>query len=495
MSNEIKRKVASAYQRDVGRGIVRIDRTAMRELNVQPGDIVEIIGTKNTAAVVWPAYPEDEGLNIIRMDGTIRKNAGVGLGDEVTVRKADVKEAKKVIVAPTEPIRFGRDFVEWLHGRLVGRPVVRGDYIKITIPDQELTFVVIATTPIGIVQIAEFTEFEVREKPIQENVKTTVLGITYEDIGGLSDAIQKIREMVELPLKHPELFERLGIEPPKGVLLYGPPGTGKSLLARAVINESGANAVITNPYELVSILRKESPIDIVKEFSKDARELVLIEDIDSIVLLSPDNRDMVVATVNLLFNQFRVIGTTSNLELIKNLKLLTDEKFEEVIELKPPDKRGRKEILQIHTRGMPLEPEYDRGTVLEVLKVLKELKSMNTFDSKKVKELIKLVESAKSVEEVKEILKSKREFYPEIRAKLVDKMLDEIAEKTHGFVGADLAALVREAAMIALRRLIKEGKIDFEAEQIPKRVFQELHVRKEDFYKALEEIKRRKKLG
>ncbi|MPW40162.1 AAA family ATPase, partial [Thermococcus sp. 101 C5] len=230
---EIRLKVASAYQRDVGRGIVRIDRNAMRKIGVQPGDIVEIIGTKNTAAVVWPAYPEDEGLDIIRMDGTIRKNAGVGLGDEVTIRKAEVKEAQKVVLAPTEPIRFGQDFVDWLHSRLVGRPVVRGDYIRIGVLGQELTFVVTATTPSGVVQITEFTEFTISEKPVKEVAKAPALGVTYEDIGGLKDVIQKIREMIELPLKHPEIFEKLGIEPPKGVLLYGPPGTGKTLLAKA----------------------------------------------------------------------------------------------------------------------------------------------------------------------------------------------------------------------------------------------------------------------
>ncbi|GAB6134995.1 hypothetical protein JCM16307_05430 [Thermococcus prieurii] len=507
MSNEIKRKVSIAYQRDVGRGIVRIDRKAMRELNVQPGDIVEIIGTKNTAAVVWPAYPEDEGLNIIRMDGTIRKNAGVGLGDEVTVRKADVKEAKKVIVAPTEPIRFGRDFVEWLHSRLVGRPVVRGDYIKIGILGQELTFVVTATTPAGIVQITEFTEFEVQENPIQENAKTTVLGITYEDIGGLYDAVQKIREMVELPFKHPELFERLGIEPPKGVLLYGPPGTGKTLLARAVINETAKThnirGITTSGPEIMSKFYEGSD-EILKEIFKEAKEtapsIIFIDEVDAITpkrgCLSEVEKKVISQLIMLMdsldegLGRVMIIGTTNKLESI-DPTLLKVGRFEKVIELKPPDKKGRKEILQIHTRGMPLEPEYDRDTVLEVLN---ELKSMNTFDSKKVEELIKLVESAKSVEEVEEILKSKREFYPEIRAKLVDKMLDEIADKTHGFVGADLAALAREAAMAALRRLIKEGKIDFEAEHIPKGVFQELYVRKADFYEALEEINERRNL-
>ncbi|WP_297487828.1 AAA family ATPase, partial [Thermococcus sp.] len=282
---EIKLKVASAYQRDVGRGIVRIDRRAMREIGVQTGDIVEIIGTKNTAAVVWPAYPEDEGLGIIRMDGTIRKNAGVSLGDEVTLRKAEVKEARRVIVAPTEPIRFGGDFVEWLHNRLVGRPVVRGDYVKVGILGQELTFVVTATTPAGIVQITDFTDFQISEKPVKEVAKTTALGVTYEDIGGLKDVIQKIREMIELPLKHPEIFEKLGIEPPKGVLLYGPPGTGKTLLAKAVANEANAHFIAINGPEIMSKFYGESEErlrEVFKEAEENAPSIIFIDEIDAI---------------------------------------------------------------------------------------------------------------------------------------------------------------------------------------------------------------------
>ncbi|RLF77490.1 AAA family ATPase, partial [Thermococci archaeon] len=255
---EVKLKVASAYQRDVGRGIVRVDRITMRKLGIQSGDIIEIVGTKNTAAVAWPAYPEDEGVGIIRMDGTIRKNAGVGLGEEVTIKRADVKEARKVVVAPTEPIMFGGDFVEWLHSRLIGRPVVKGDYIKVGVLGQELTFVVTATQPSGIVQITNYTDFEISERPVKEVEKTTALGVTYEDIGGLKEEIQKIREMIELPLKHPELFEKLGIEPPKGVLLYGPPGTGKTLLAKAVANEANAHFIAINGPEIMSKFYGES---------------------------------------------------------------------------------------------------------------------------------------------------------------------------------------------------------------------------------------------
>ncbi|WP_456398963.1 AAA family ATPase, partial [Palaeococcus sp. (in: euryarchaeotes)] len=282
---EVKLKVASAYQRDVGRGIVRVDRITMRKLGIQSGDIIEIVGTKNTAAVAWPAYPEDEGVGIIRMDGTIRKNAGVGLGEEVTIKRADVKEARKVVVAPTEPIMFGGDFVEWLHSRLIGRPVVKGDYIKVGVLGQELTFVVTATQPSGIVQITNYTDFEISERPVKEVEKTTALGVTYEDIGGLKEEIQKIREMIELPLKHPELFEKLGIEPPKGVLLYGPPGTGKTLLAKAVATESEANFIGIRGPEVLSKWVGESEKRI-REIFRKARQaaptVIFIDEIDSI---------------------------------------------------------------------------------------------------------------------------------------------------------------------------------------------------------------------
>ncbi|WP_297066297.1 CDC48 family AAA ATPase [Thermococcus sp.] len=494
---EIKLKVASAYQRDVGRGIVRIDRKAMRELGVQPGDIVEIIGTKNTAAVVWPAYPEDEGLNIIRMDGTIRKNAGVGLGDEVTVRKADVKEAKKVIVAPTEPIRFGRDFVEWLHSRLVGRPVVRGDYIKIGILGQELTFVVTATTPAGIVQITEFTDFQVSEKPVKEVSKTATLGVTYEDIGGLKDVIQKVREMIELPLKHPEIFEKLGIEPPKGVLLYGPPGTGKTLLAKAVANEANAHFIAINGPEIMSKYYGESEErlrEVFKEAEENAPAIIFIDEIDSIAPKREETHGevekRVVSQLLTLMDGLKsrgkviVIGATNRPDAI-DPALRRPGRFDREIEVGVPDKQGRKEILQIHTRGMPIEPDFRRDKVIEILEKLRgDERFRDAIDR-----AIEKVEKAKDEEEIKRVLREVDErLYDEVKARLIDGLLEELAEITHGFVGADLAALAREAAMAALRRLIKEGKIDFEAEHIPREVLEELKVTRKDFYEALKMV-------
>ncbi|NJE13225.1 CDC48 family AAA ATPase [Thermococcus sp. LS2] len=494
---EIKLKVASAYQRDVGRGIVRIDRKAMRTIGVQPGDIVEIIGTKNTAAVVWPAYPEDEGLDIIRMDGTIRKNAGVGLGDEVTVRKAEVKEAKKVVLAPTEPIRFGADFVDWLHSRLIGRPVVRGDYIKIGVLGQELTFVVTATTPAGIVQVTEFTEFTVSEKPVKEVAKTAALGVTYEDIGGLKDVIQKIREMIELPLKHPEIFEKLGIEPPKGVLLYGPPGTGKTLLAKAVANEANAHFIAINGPEIMSKYYGESEErlrEVFKEAEENAPSIIFIDEIDAIAPkrseVTGEVEKRVVSQLLTLMDGLKsrgkviVIGATNRPDAI-DPALRRPGRFDREIEVGVPDRQGRKEILQIHTRGMPIEPEFRKG---DVKRILEELRGDERFRDI-IDRAIEKVERAKDEKEIQDILKSLDErLYDEVKHRLIDALLEELADKTHGFVGADLAALAREAAMAALRRLIKEGKIDFEAEHIPKEVLEELKVTKRDFYEALKMI-------
>ena len=494
---EIKLKVASAYQRDVGRGIVRIDRRAMREIGVQTGDIVEIIGTKNTAAVVWPAYPEDEGLGIIRMDGTIRKNAGVGLGDEVTLRKAEVKEARRVIVAPTEPIRFGGDFVEWLHNRLVGRPVVRGDYVKVGILGQELTFVVTATTPAGIVQITDFTDFQISEKPVKEVAKTTALGVTYEDIGGLKDVIQKIREMIELPLKHPEIFEKLGIEPPKGVLLYGPPGTGKTLLAKAVANEANAHFIAINGPEIMSKFYGESEErlrEVFKEAEENAPSIIFIDEIDAI---APKREEVVGEVEKRVVSQLLtlmdglksrgkviVIAATNRPDAL-DPALRRPGRFDREIEVGVPDKRGRKEILQIHTRGMPIEPEFDRE---KVISILEELEKNEAYRSLAERAVMK-VKNLKSGEEIGKVLREIDErLYDEVKARLIDGLLEELAEVTHGFVGADLAALAREAAMAALRRLINEGKIDFEAEHIPREVLEELKVTRRDFYEALKMV-------
>ncbi|MDK2914010.1 MAG: transitional endoplasmic reticulum ATPase [Thermococcaceae archaeon] len=305
---KIKLRVAEALKRDVGRGIVRFDRKYQRKIGVEPGDIVEITGERTTAAIVANAHPDDKGLDIIRMDGYIRRNAGVSIGDYVTVGRAEVSEAKKVVLAPAQKGVFIQISGELIKQNLLGRPVVKGDLIvassrgetyyggspfdellrglfeSMPIGFGELKFVVVNTVPKGIVQITYNTEVEVLPQAVEVR-EESIPEVTYEDIGGLSDAIQKIREMVELPLKHPELFERLGIEPPKGVLLYGPPGTGKTLLAKAVANEANAHFIAINGPEIMSKFYGESEErlrEIFKEAEENAPSIIFIDEIDAI---------------------------------------------------------------------------------------------------------------------------------------------------------------------------------------------------------------------
>ncbi|MEO2151930.1 MAG: CDC48 family AAA ATPase, partial [Thermococcus sp.] len=460
------------------------------------------------------------GLDIIRMDGYIRRNAGVSIGDYVTVKRAEVQEAKKVVLAPAQKGVFIQIPGDLVKQNLLGRPVVKGDLLVASNRSEtyyggspfddllrglfeamplgfgELKFVVVNTVPKGIVQITYNTEVEVLPQAVEVR-EESIPEVTYEDIGGLSDAIQKIREMVELPLKHPELFERLGIEPPKGVLLYGPPGTGKTLLAKAVANEANAHFIAINGPEIMSKFYGESEErlrEIFKEAEENAPSIIFIDEIDAI---APKREEVVGEVEKRVVSQLLtlmdglksrgkviVIAATNRPDAI-DPALRRPGRFDREIEVGVPDKQGRKEILQIHTRGMPLEPDYDKTTVL---RILREMKSKGSFDEKKLESLIRRVEEARDEGEVKEALKSEGEIYAEVRSRLIDKMLEEIADKTHGFVGADLAALAREAAMVVLRRLINEGKISPEQEKIPPEVLQELRVRKEDFYEALKMV-------
>ena len=430
---EIQLKVAASNQRDAGRGIVRIPSRFMNKLGVETGDIVEIEGKKVTSAIVWPAYPEDSGLDIIRMDGVTRSNAKVSIGDTVTVRKVDAKPASKVVLAPTEPIRFNGGFEEYIKNHLLGRPVVRGDNIVIGVLGQPLQFTVVNTSPAGVVQISAKTRLQLQTEPAKGI--EAIPRVTYEDIGGLSHAIQKIREMVELPLKHPEVFKRLGIEPPKGVLLYGPPGTGKTLLAKAVANESNAYFISINGPEIMSKFYGESEARLREVFQKaqeNAPSIIFIDEIDAI---APKREEVtgeverrVVSQLLALMDgleargQVIVIGATNRPNAV-DPALRRPGRFDREIEIGVPDRNGRLEILQIHTRGMPLAKDVN---------------------------------------------------------------LEEIADITHGFVGADLAALCREAAMKTLRRFLP--KIDLEKETIPAEVLQQMEVTREDFIEALKEV-------
>jgi len=520
-TGEIKLRVAEALKRDVGRGIARFDRKYQRQLGVEPGDIVELVGERSTAAIVANPHPDDRGLDIVRMDGYIRRNAGVSIGDYITVRRAEVQEAKKVTLAPAQKSVFLQIPGEMVKGNLLGRPLVKGDLVVASSQSEtgfyggspfddiirglfqsmplgfgELKFVVVNTVPKGIVQITYNTEVEVLPQAVEVR-EETIPEVTYEDIGGLSDAIQKIREMVELPLKHPELFERLGIEPPKGVLLYGPPGTGKTLLAKAVANEANAHFIAINGPEVMSKFYGESEErlrEIFKEAEENAPSIIFIDEIDAI---APKREEVVGEVEKRVVSQLLtlmdglkgrgkvIVIAATNRPGALDPALRRPGRFDREIEVGVPDKQGRKEILQIHTRGMPIEPEFRRDKVIEILE---ELEGNETYRDAAERAIIKVKKAESEVDIKKALREADERLYDEVKARLIDGLLGELAEVTHGFVGADLAALAREAAMAALRRLIKDGKIDFEAEHIPKEVLEELKVTRRDFYEALKMI-------
>ncbi|KUJ93063.1 MAG: Cell division cycle protein 48-like protein [Archaeoglobus fulgidus] len=430
---EITLRVAEAFYRDVGRGVARIDPAVMEKYGLQSGDIIEIIGKSTVPAIVWPSYPEDRGTGIIRIDGSIRSNAGVGIDDKVRIRKVTAKSAEKVTLAPTEPVRLmgGEAYLLRL---LEGRPVIKGQKIRVEVFGHTLTFVITATRPSGVVVVTRNTAIELKEKPAEE-VKRAVPDVTYEDIGGLKRELRLVREMIELPLKHPELFQRLGIEPPKGVLLYGPPGTGKTLIAKAVANEVDAHFIPISGPEIMSKYYGESEQrlrEIFEEAKENAPSIIFIDEIDSI---APKREEVtgeverrVVAQLLALMDGLEargdviVIAATNRPDAI-DPALRRPGRFDREIEIGVPDKEGRKEILEIHTRKMPLAEDVD---------------------------------------------------------------LEELAELTNGFVGADLEALCKEAAMHALRRVLPE--IDIEAEEIPAEVIENLKVTREDFMEALKNI-------
>ena len=426
-------KVEEAKARDVGRGIARIDPEVAEEMGLTPGDVILIEGKKKTACIYWPGYAEDAGKGIIRIDGSTRKNAGVGIDDKVKVKKIKAKTAEKVVFAPTEELRI-IGIEDYLAHVLEGRVITKGDKIELNIMGRKLDLVVTShSPPTEAVIIGATTEIKVSEKVAKEELK--IPRVTYEDIGGLDEAIKQIREMVELPLKHPELFERLGIEAPKGVLLHGPPGTGKTLLAKAVANETNANFYSLSGPEIMSKYYGESEENlrrIFKEAIENAPSIIFIDEIDSI---APKREEVtgeverrVVAQLLALMDGLEergkvvVIGATNRINAI-DPALRRPGRFDREIEIGIPDKKGRREILEIHTRGMPLAKDVN---------------------------------------------------------------LDKLAEMTHGFSGADLEALCKEAAMRALRRILPE--IDLEAEKIPAEILEKLEVTEKDFYEAFKSM-------
>ncbi len=426
-------RVIDAEQRDVGRGIARIDPKVVSDLGLVAGDVVQIIGKKRTSALCWPGHPEDFGKGIVRIDGYIRKNAGVSIDDKVEIKKMEVRKATKIILAPAEPLRIvgGEDYLSQL---LEGRVISRGDSIPLNIMGRKIELVVTSIQPTGdSVIITEETTIAIGEQ-LKAQVKA-IPRVTYEDIGGLRNEIQKVREMIELPLRHPELFERLGIEAPKGVLLHGPPGTGKTLLARAVASETNANFLFIGGPEIMSKFYGESEQrlrDIFKEAQENAPSIIFIDEIDSIAPkreeITGEVEKRVVSQLLSLMDGLEprgrvvVIGATNRINAI-DPALRRGGRFDREIEIGIPDTQGRLEVLQIHTRGMPLTEEVD---------------------------------------------------------------LSKIASVTHGFVGSDLETLSKESAMRSLRRVLP--KIDLEAENIPAEILNNITVTNKDFQEALKDV-------
>ncbi|MEM0214979.1 MAG: CDC48 family AAA ATPase [Archaeoglobaceae archaeon] len=511
---ELMLKVNQAYPSDSGRGIARLDPDAMMKLQISPGDIVEIEGKRKTVAKVWRSPKRDWGKNIIRIDHFTRENAGVGVGDVVKVRKADYEPARLVILAPVKKIEmrvYGIDPGEYLKHQFLKRPVLEGDFVplvgspaitgfgKYGQQNQAVVFVAVKTEPKGVVIIEETTKVVFREHPAKGFEKIGKAGVTYEDIGGLKDELQKVREIIELPLKYPELFKRLGIEPPKGVLLHGPPGTGKTLIAKAVANEIGASFFTINGPEIMSKFYGESEQrlrEIFEEAKQNAPSIIFIDEIDSI---APKREDVtgeverrVVAQLLTLMDgleergQVIVIGATNRIDAV-DPALRRPGRFDREIEIGVPDREGRFEILQIHTRNMPLEPKYLREFVLEALsRVLR-----NTEDPKMQKDLEFAIEEIKKLEKEEDIEKALKsllspEILSEVDSEIIREMLKKLADQTHGFVGADIEAFCKEAAMKALRRYLP--KIDLESEEIPVEVLESIRVKWEDFLSALKEI-------
>jgi len=465
-NEDIKLKVVEALQDDVYKGIARIDPQLMRLLGLNRGDIISVLGGRETIAVVDRAYPADVGEGIIRMDGLIRRNAKTSVGEMVSIKKLQAKPAKKITIAPAQQGVMVQGDPEAFKSSLLGRAVSKGDIISLggvqrkrdmmnegfqdifnDINDlfgqnfgfsgfQQIKFVIVSTNPNQPCIINEDTEVVLNSKGVEVS-EESVPEVTYEDIGGLKEEVKKIREMVELPLRHPEVFEKLGVEPPKGVLLYGPPGTGKTLLAKAVANESEANFILLNGPEIMSKFYGESERkirEIFEEAQKNSPSIIFIDEIDAI---APKREEVqgeverrVVSQLLTLMDGLRsrgrviVIGASNRINSI-DPALRRPGRFDREVEISVPDKSARLNILKIHTRNMPI------------------LKNVN---------------------------------------------LESLAARTHGFVGADLSALTKEAAMSVLRRILPEINVEGDGE-IPNEILDKILISVDDFENALKVVR------
>ena len=432
--SEIQLRVGDARQRDVGRGIARIDQRTMQKLGISAGDVIEIVNKRTTSAIAWPAYSEDQNKEIIRIDGFTRKNAGAAINEFVVIKPATVKPALTITLGPVDMrLNVDDDFTNFVKNRLMERTLVEGDTTLVMMLGHAIPFTVTKTRPHGITKVTTETKLVILNEPAPET--KGLPRTTYEDIGGLHEEIQRVREMVELPLRHPELFQRLGIDPPKGVLLHGPPGCGKTLLARAVANESEANFHSINGPEIMSKFYGESEArlrEIFQQAQQNSPSIIFIDELDAI---APKREEVtgeverrVVAQLLALMDGLSgrgnviVIGATNRPQAL-DPALRRPGRFDREIEIGVSDKKGRHEILQIHTRGMPLAKDVD---------------------------------------------------------------LRKLSDMSHGYTGADLSALGRETAMKALRRYLPQ--INLEEERVPPEVLEKMDVRMDDFLNAYKEI-------
>jgi transitional endoplasmic reticulum ATPase len=447
----MKLTVKPLKQKDAGRGLAAVDRSSMEELGLENGDYVVIEGKEGGRAVarVWPGYPEDEGKGVVRIDGRLRQESDVGIDDKVSIEKADVSPARAVTVALPQNLRIRGDIGPLVRDKLSGQAVTEGQTIPFPLSfgpvssgqGQAVPLKIAETDPSGPVFVTDSTDIRISERPAEQIASgggrgpTGTPSVTYEDIGGLEDELEQVREMIELPMRHPELFQQLGIEPPKGVLLHGPPGTGKTLIAKAVANEIDAHFTDISGPEIMSKYYGESEEQL-REVFEEAEEnepaIVFIDEIDSI---APEREEAggdverrVVAQLLSLMDgleergQVTVIGATNRLDAV-DPALRRGGRFDREIEIGVPDKEGRREILQVHTRGMPLTDDVD---------------------------------------------------------------LEKYSGNTHGFVGADLESLTKEAAMNALRRV--RPQLDLEEDEIDAEVLESITVTNEDFKQALKGI-------
>ncbi|MFC1690653.1 CDC48 family AAA ATPase [Nanoarchaeota archaeon] len=597
MTKEISLKVAEAIQDDVNKGIVRIDTSIMQNIDVRPGDIVEITGERPTVAMVDRAYPGDIGLNIIRMDGVIRRNAKTGIGEIVKIKRAEVKEAKKITIAPAKKGVFIKAPPSLFKQGLLGRALIKGDIVSLggskrrrtttsgnpffddvfnMLDDNimnfgfgEMKFIVVDAEPKQSVIVTEVTEVIFKPEATEVKEESALPDVSYEDIGGLDEEIKKVREMVELPLKHPEIFERLGIDAPKGVLLHGPPGTGKTLLAKAVATETNSNFVVINGPEIMSKYYGQSEENLRKIFEdaeKNAPSIIFIDEIDAIAIKREEVKGeverRVVAQLLALMDGLKsrgkvVVIAASNVPNLLDPALRRPGRFDREIDIGVPRTEGRLKILKIHTRNMPINrdpssidprlkedeikkqisdllQQVDSTKLIEL--VLKKHKPQDNHLEGTQKEITTYLEAllpkgvnsskqdflSKCIEKISEDITNtirsnsiiKEEGQVELNGgelnypvkdklkELVDEknisdkistivkeiILKEISEVTYGFVGADLSSLAKEAAMIVLRRVLPELKLESE-ESISREMLEKLTIAKKDFFDALKVVR------